>query len=76
VEAAGRRSFARDSGNKTTIHEAKEFEPLFPINTNPLMAHDFGVYFVKTIALPRRPDSPGVLPSPGEIMETVPDLTE
>ena len=30
--------------------EAAGIEPLFPVNTNPMMANDFGFYFVKTFA--------------------------
>ena len=50
--------------------EAAGIEPLFPVNPNPMMANDFGFYCVKTFELQRRFDSPGVLPSLGEIVET------
>jgi hypothetical protein len=66
VEAAGRRSFALECSTEETINEAREFEPLFPVNTNPMMANDFGFYLVKTHELPRRSDSPGVPSSPLE----------
>ncbi len=49
---------------------AKEFEPALPLNTNPMMVHDFGVYDMKSFRLPRRFESPGVLPSLGDILET------
>ena len=51
--------------------EAAGIEPLFPVNTNPMMSHDFGFYDMKTFELPRRFDSPGVLPSLGDILETL-----
>jgi len=31
--------------------EAAGIEPLFPVNTNPMMANDFGSYDMKIIAL-------------------------
>ncbi len=34
--------------------EAAGIEPLFPVNTNPMMAHDFGFCDMKNIKLPRR----------------------
>jgi len=71
VEAAGRRSFALDSGFEVTLYKAKEFEPLLPSNPNPMMANDFGFYCVKSPELARRFESPGVLPSLGDIMETL-----
>ena len=50
---------------------------LVTLNPNPMVVHDFGLYGVKTIELPRRffspavpPQSPGVLPSLGDILET------
>jgi hypothetical protein len=46
--------------------EAAGIEPLSPVNTNPMMANDFGFYCVKTFELPRRFDSPGVPCSPLE----------
>ena len=46
--------------------EAAGIEPLFPVNTNPMMSHDFGFYDMKTFELPRRSDSPGVPSSPLE----------
>jgi hypothetical protein len=52
------------------VVEAAGIEPLFPVNTNPMMANDFGFYCVKTFGLPRCFDSPGVLPSLGDILET------
>ncbi len=39
VEAAGRRSFALDSGFEVTIYEAKEFEPVLPSKLTPMMAN-------------------------------------
>jgi len=33
-------------------HAAEEFEPLSPVNPNPMMANDFGFYCVKTFKLP------------------------
>jgi hypothetical protein len=51
--------------------EAAGIEPLFPINTNPMMANDFGFYRVKTLELPRRFDSPGV---PYSLLESSPVL--
>ena len=41
-------------------------EPLFPPKPNPVMANDFGFYFVNTIELPHCFDSPGVPSSPLE----------
>jgi hypothetical protein len=32
--------------------EAAGIEPLFPINTNPMMVNDFGFYCAKTFGLP------------------------
>jgi hypothetical protein len=32
---------------------------LVPVNTNPMMANDFGYYGVKAFELPRRFESPG-----------------
>jgi hypothetical protein len=32
--------------------EAAGIEPVFPLNPNPMMANDFGYYYMKTIALP------------------------
>jgi hypothetical protein len=46
--------------------EAAGIEPLFPLNPNPMMVHDFGFYFMKTFRLPRRFESPGVPSSPLE----------
>jgi len=51
--------------------EAAGIEPLFPVNTNPMMANDLGFYDLKTYESPRRFDSPGVLPSLGDILETI-----
>jgi len=48
------------------VVEAAGIEPLFPINTNPMMANDFGLCAVKSIELRRRFDSPGVPYSPLE----------
>ncbi len=56
----------------TKMVEAAGIEPLFPVNTNPMMSHDFGFYCVKTNALPRRFDSPGVPSSPLESSPPVP----
>ena len=50
--------------------EAAGIEPVLNVNTNPVMSHDFGFYDMKTFELPRRFESPGVLPSLGDIMET------
>ena len=51
--------------------EAAGIEPVLRVNTNPMMAHDFGFYCLKNFELPRRFDSPGVLTSLGDILETV-----
>ncbi len=52
----------------TTIKvvEAAGIEPFSPVNTNPMMSHDFGFYCMKTTELPRRFDSPEVPYSPLE----------
>ena len=71
VEAAGRRSFAHQSSTEVKQRREGEFEPLFPTNPNAMMANDFGFYDMKTNELPRRFESPGVLPSLGDILETV-----
>ena len=42
--------------------EAAGIEPLFPINTDPMMANDFGFYSIQTFELPRRFEFPGVPP--------------
>ena len=70
VEAAGFRSAAQDLGEVIQVVEAAGIEPVLPLNPNLLMARDFGCYDVKTIELPRRFESPGVLPSLGDILET------
>lgn len=44
--------------------EAVGIEPLFPANTSPMMANDFGFYDMKAFELPRRFFSPGVPYSP------------
>ena len=47
-------------------------EPLFPVNTNPMMAHDFGFFDMKTFELPRCFESPRVhsgLLEPSPILE-------
>ncbi len=54
----------------TKLVEAAGIEPLLPTNLNPMMANDFGLYDMKTFELPRRFESPGVLPSLGDILET------
>ena len=46
--------------------EAAGIEPLFPIDTNPMMANDFGSYDIRLFELPCRFDSPGVPSSPLE----------
>ncbi len=46
--------------------EAAGIEPVFPVNTNPMMSHDFGFYDMKTFGLPHRFESPGVPSSPLE----------
>ena len=46
--------------------EAAGIEPLFPVNTNPMMVNDFGFCDMKNIELPCRFESPGVLSSPLE----------
>ena len=51
--------------------EAAGIEPLQPGNSNPKMTHDFGFYGMKTSELPRGYLSPGVLPSLGDILETL-----
>jgi hypothetical protein len=53
--------------------EAAGIEPLFSLNANPMMAHDFGFHCTKTFELPCRFDSPGVPHSPLEsspVLET------
>ena len=50
--------------------EAAGIEPCQAVITNPMMTHDFGFYVMKSSELPRRFESPGVLPSLGDIMET------
>ena len=66
VEAAGRRSFAPGCISEETTNVAKEFEPFSPVNTNPMMVHDFGFYCRRIIELPRRYLSPRVPSSPLE----------
>ena len=44
--------------------EAAGIKPLFPLNTNPMMAYDFGLYLLKILELRRRFESPGVPWSP------------
>jgi hypothetical protein len=56
--------------NEHTLVEAAGIEPLFPTNPNPMMANDFGFCCAKNFELQRRFDSPGVLPSLGDILET------
>jgi hypothetical protein len=46
--------------------EAAGIEPFSLLNPNPMMAHEFGFYRVKTFKLQRRFDSPGVPYSPLE----------
>ena len=46
--------------------EAAGIEPALPLNTNPMMVHDFGFYDMKTFRLPRRFESPRVPSSPLE----------
>ena len=46
--------------------EAAGIEPLFLVNTNPMMASDFGFYGMQTFELQRRFESPGVPSSPLE----------
>jgi hypothetical protein len=48
------------------VVEAAGIEPLSPVNSNPMMAHEFGLCCAKTFALRRRFDSPGVPYSPLE----------
>ena len=50
----------------TRLVEAAGIEPLFHINTNLMVANDFGFYGVKNYELQRRFDSPGVPYSPLE----------
>ena len=51
VEAAGEVPANRPRLFAAELVEAAGIEPLFHVNTNPMMANDFGFYFVKTIAL-------------------------
>ena len=51
--------------------DAVGIEPFSPVNPNPMMVHDFGFYCLKSFKLPRRFESPGVLSSLGDILETV-----
>ena len=55
-----------DEWNEEKLVEAAGIEPFSPVNTNPMMAHDFGLYCVITFGLWRRFDSPGVPYSPLE----------
>ena len=65
VEAAGSaRRLA--SSFRGRLVEAAGIEPFSPVNPNPMMAHDFGFYNMKTFELQRRFDSPGVPYSPLE----------
>jgi hypothetical protein len=48
------------------LRSRQRIEPLFPVNTNPMMANDFGFYYMKTFELPRRFESSGVPFSPLE----------
>jgi hypothetical protein len=32
-----------------TTSAAREFEPLFPVNLNPMMANDFGIYDIENV---------------------------
>jgi hypothetical protein len=66
--AGGPRQPGESSEQK--LVEAAGIEPLLPLNSNAMMANDFGSYRGKTFELPRRFFSSGVLPSLGEIMET------
>jgi hypothetical protein len=50
--------------------EAAGIEPEPSVNPNPMMAHDFGFYCLKSLKLPCRFESPGVLPNLGDILET------
>ncbi len=74
------RSVAYDFGTRVQLVQAAGIEPLLPANLNPMMAHDFGFFGMKTIELPRRFLSPRVPSSPLEsspvleILETAGDL--
>ena len=56
--------------------EAAGIEPLFPLNSNPMMANDFGFYCVKSLELQRLVDSPGVPSSPLESSPSLGDILE
>jgi len=58
-------SAAHGATTRETLN-AVGIEPLFPLNTNPMMANDLGIYCLKTFELRRRFDSPGVPYSPLE----------
>ncbi len=60
-----------DRLRKRRLVEAAGIEPLFLTNPNAMMANDFGFCVMKASELPRRIESPGVLPSLGDILETV-----
>ena len=72
MEAAGL-SDAYLVSKANRVVEAAGIEPFSPANPNPMMAHDFGFYDMKTCELPRRFESPGVPYSPLEsspVLET------
>jgi len=64
------REFEGDLATMQGAVAAAGIEPLFPVNPNPMMVHDFGFYCMNTLELPRRFESPGVLPSLGDVSET------
>ena len=49
--------------------EAAGIEPLFPINTNPMMSHDHGFYCRRVIEFARRFEFPPVPWSPPPFLE-------
>ena len=54
------------SAGDEVMVEAAGIEPLFHVNPNPMMANDFGFYWVNNLDLPHRYLSPGVPSSPLE----------
>jgi hypothetical protein len=53
--------------SKSWIAEAAGIEPLLPLNSNPMMAHDFGFCCEKTFGLRHRFFAPGVPSNPVDL---------
>jgi hypothetical protein len=70
------RSLSAIHGSGCWWRRRESVKPVSPVNPNPMMANDFGFYVMKASELPRRFESPGVLPSLGDIMETAGHVNE